>query len=280
MGAYGISTYKQEQGIPPAGTPSRFGVDRFGLTFLNPRKPQEDAIQVTTGAAGTWSITVTNDQTNAEHTVTWVTAGATVAEAAQGLADAWNADFECLNVARATFDGTDTTTLVYRSDKFSYTSVVTPAGAGAETTTSTAESGFLVEHGAWCFRTLNADIPKPDDPTDLARTLINPNTPGTLASLAGIAMRPLNNENPGPDSTITYGHYKKGEDVAVMRNGRIWVPVAVDVKPGDPVSVIVSGTDPRPGWTTTGAGLDVSSVASFLGVAAAGSRAEVRINMI
>ncbi|NKB42605.1 MAG: hypothetical protein GKR86_16485, partial [Ilumatobacter sp.] len=118
MGAYGIDTYKQEQGVVQAGTPGRFGADRFGLTFLIPRAPQSDSIDFTTGDAAAWSISVTNDQTNAVHTVAWTPAGASTAEAAAGLAAAWNADFECLNVARAVYDGADIVVLNYRSDLY------------------------------------------------------------------------------------------------------------------------------------------------------------------
>ncbi len=274
MGAFGIDNYKQEQGLVGAGTPTRFGLGRQGLTFLNPRSPQSDSIDVTTGAAGTWSILVTNDQTLESVTVTWVTAGATTAEAAAGLAVAWNADPNNLVFAQAVYDGADITVLNYRDDRFSYTAVVTEPGAGASTVTVTAESGVLQEFGAWAFRPLTAAVTAAN-----ARHLVNPSGSNVLENVAGIVIKALHVTNPDRSSTITYGHYAKGVDVPCMRRGTIMVPVAVAVKPGDAVRAIISGTDPRPGTTTNTGGVDLSSIASFISTGVAGGVAEVEITL-
>lgn len=274
MGAFGIDNYKQEQGLLPAGAPTRFGIDRRALTFLNPRSPQSDSILVTTGNALEWSILVTNVQTLESVTVAWTPAGASTAEAASGLAVAWNANPNNLKFARAVYDGASTTVLNYREDRFSYTSVVTPGGAGAETTTVTAESGVLQEFGAWAFRPLTAAVTAAN-----ARHLVNPSGSNVLENVAGIVIRGLSVENPERDSTITYGHYRKGVDVPCMRRGTIMVPVAVAVKPGDAVRVIVSGTNPRPGTTTNTGGVDLSSIASFLSVTSGAGIAEVELTL-
>ena len=271
MGEFGIDTYKQEQGRPGPGTPSRFGVDRFALSFLSPRAPQSNSIEITAGDAGNWSITVTNDDTLESVTVTW-TGDATTTATASALAVAWNASSEALNFARATYDGASTVVLGFRSDKYSYTSVVTPGGAGTETTTVTAESGFLAEFGAWSFHTAAPAT------TEAFRTLQAP-TGGTLATLAGLIVKPLHVENADPTSNIRYGHYRKGNTVSVMRKGRMWVPVGVDVTPASPVFAVTSGTSPRPGWTvTTGGDLDLSTVARFISDGKAGGVAEVELH--
>lgn len=275
MGAFGITNYKQEQGLVGAGTPTRFGLGRQGLTFLNPRTPQSDSIDFTTGAAAEWSIVVSNDQTGESVTVAWTPAGASTAEAAAGFAVAWNADPNNLNFARAVYDGADIVVLNYRSDLFSYDSTITPGGAGAETTTETVESGFLPEFGAWAWRPLTANVTAAN-----ARTLIAPDA-GTnvLENVAGIVIKSLNVENPDRASTITYGHYGKGVDVPMMRRGSIMVPVAVAVKPGDAVHAIITGTDPRPGWTTNTGAVDMSSIASFISTGVAGGLAEIELTL-
>lgn len=274
MGAFGIDTYKQEQGLLPAGAPTRFGIDRRALTFLNPRSPQSDSIDVTTGAAGTWSITVTNDQTLEAVTLTWVTAGATTAEAAAGLAAIWNIDPNNLVFATLVYDGADINVLNYRDDRFSYTAVVTEPGAGVATVTVTDESGVLQEFGAWAFRPLTAAVTAAN-----ARHLVNPSGSNVLENVAGIVIRGLSVENPERDSTIRYGHYRKGVDVPCLRRGTIMVPVVVAVKPGDPVHAIISGTDPRPGWTTNTGALDLSAIASFISTGVAGGVAEVELTL-
>ncbi len=274
MGAFGIDTYKQEQGLLPAGAPTRFSIGRNGLTFLNPRSPQSDSIDFTTGSALEWSITVTNDQTLEAVTVAWTPAGASTAEAAAGLAATWNADPNNLNFARAVYDGADIVVLNYRDDRFSYTSAITPGAAGVESTTTTAESGVVQEFGGWAFRPLTAAVTAAN-----ARHLVNPSGSNVLENVAGIVIRGLSVENPERDSTITYGHYRKGVDVPCLRRGTIMVPVAVAVVPGDPVHAIISGTDPRPGWTTNTGALDLSSIASFISTGVAGGVAEVELTL-
>lgn len=271
MGEFGIDKYKQVQGRPGPGTAGRFGVDRFELSFLSPRAPQSDSIQITTGAAGEWSITVTNNDTLESVTVTW-TGVAGTDPTALALSQAWNASTEALNYGVMVYGGTDTVVLNYRSDKYSYTSAITPAAGGAETTTVTAESGFIAEFGAWAFHTAAPAS------TEAFRTLRTP-AGGTLAELAGIIAKPLHVENPDPMSTLTYGHYRKGNQVSVVRRGRVWVPVGVDVTPNDPVFAVTTGVSPRPGWTvTTGGDLDLSSIARFISDGQAGGVAEVELH--
>lgn len=270
-----ITQYKQEQGKLTAGTPGRFDVGRQGLAFVNPISPQVDNYDVTTGdATAGWSITVTNDATLASITLTWDPPGATEADAASSFIAAWNSDPNALVFARAT-EGADSTEfdLTYADSTVAYTAVVTPAGAGAGTLTSAASSNFNQGFGFWAFRTLTANIVTDAD----ARRLVNPSGSNVLENCAGVTIKALNEENPERGESQANGFYRPGRDVPVMRRGYIWVPVTVAVKPGDAVHAIITGADA--GKTTNTGALDLSSIASFTSVAAAGENAEVELTL-
>lgn len=275
-----ITQYKQEQGPLTPGTPGRFDVGRQGLSFVNPVANQVDNVDVTTGDATTgWSITVTNNDTLASITHTWDpvdSAGAASADAddcALTFIRTWNADPNNLVFGRASQPVATEWDLTYADDA-SYTSVVSPEGAGAVTETAGSVSSFNQGFGFWAFRTLNANIVTNED----ARTLVNPET-GTnvLENVAGITIKALNEENPERGQNQGTGFYKPGRDVPVMRRGYIWVPVTVAVKPGDAVHAIIAGSNA--GRTTNTGAVDMSSIASFTSVAAAGETAEIELTL-
>lgn len=274
-----ITTYKQEQGPLTPGTPGRFGVARGALTFTNPVANQVDNVDVTTGSATVgWSILVTNTETLATITHTWDpvdsagVASATADDAALTFIATWNADPNNLVFARASQPTATEWDLTY-ADNDVYTSVVTPAGAGAVTETSAAVSSFNQGFGFWAFRTLTAGIVTTQD----GRTLVNPSGSNVLENLAGITLKALNEENPERGQNQGTGFYLPGRDVPVMRRGSIWVPVTVAVKPGDAVHAIITGSNA--GRTTNTGALDLSTIASFISVAAAGETAEVELTL-
>lgn len=268
-----ITTYKQNQGPLSAGTPGRFGVGRQGLTFLNPVSNQVDNYDVTTGDAADWSIVVTNDATLESVTLTWAVAGGTVNDVAGPFIAAWNADPNLLVFARAKAGADATEFDLTYADGGAYTAVVTPGGSGAGSLTKAASSNFNQGFGFWAFRTLTANITT----NALARTLVNPSGSNVLENCAGVAQKALNEENPERHEAAITGFYRSGRDLPIMRRGYIWVPVTVAVKPGDPVHAIITGSNA--GKTTNTGALDLSSIASFTTVAAAGKTAEVELTL-
>ena len=268
-----ITQYKQNQGPLTAGTPGRFGVGRQGLTFVNPVSPPVANYAVTTGDAADWSITVTHDGTGATFTLAWTPAGATINDVAGPFIDAWNADPNALVFARAAAGADITEFDLTYVDAGPYTAVVTPGGAGAGTLTSAASSNFNQGFGFWAFRTLTGNITTNAD----GRKLVNPLGSNVLENCTGVTIKGLNVENPERHEASTHGFYRPGRDVPVMRRGYIWVPVTVAVKPGDAVHAIVSGSNA--GKTTNTGALNLSSIASFTSVAAAGQNAEVELTL-
>lgn len=267
-----ITQYKQNQGPLTAGTPGRFGVGRQGLTFLNPVSPQVDSYDVTTADAADWSILVTNDATLENITHTW-SGNAAIDDVVSEFIASWNADPNNLVFARASA-GSDSTEFDLRyADGGAYTAVVTPGGGGAGSLTSSASSNFNQGFGFWAFRTLTANITT----NAQARTLVNPSGSNVLENCAGVAQKALNEENPERHEAAITGFYRSGRDLPVMRRGYIWVPVTVAVKPGDPVHAIISGSNA--GKTTNTGALNLSSIASFTSVAAAGETAEVELTL-
>lgn len=264
-----ITSYRQEQGPLTPGTPGRFDVGRQGLTFVNPIANQVDNVDVTTGDAADWSITVTNDATLAAVTHTW-TGSATIADVVSVFIATWNADPNNLVFARAA-EGADNTEfdLAYANGD-AYTAVVTEGGSGVAALTSAAASSFNQGFGFWAFRPLTAAVTAAN-----ARSLVNPVGSNVLENVAGLTIKALNEENPDRGTSQATGFYRPGRDVPCMRRGYIWVPVTVAVKPGDPVHAIVAGSNA--GRTTNTGAVNMSSIATFISVAAAGETAEVRI---
>lgn len=270
-----VTQYKQEQGPLTAGSPGRFGAGRQGLTFLNPISNQVDNYNVTTGDAADWSILVTRDATGETRSLTWTPSGATTSDVAQPFIDAWNADPNNLQFARARLGADATEFELVFADGLAYTTAVTPGGAGAGTLTAGASSSFNQGFGYWAFRTLNANIVTTSD----ARKLVNPSGSNVLENCAGVTIKALNQENPPTVGVApsTYGYYPAGRDIPVMRRGYIWVPVIAAVKPGDTVHAIISGANA--GKTSNTGGLNVSSIATFTSVAAAGETAEIELTL-
>lgn len=266
-----ITNYKQEQGRLTAGTPGRFDAGRQGLTFVNPIANQVDNVDVTAGDAADWSITVTNDDTLAAITQIW-TGSATIADVVSAFIATWNANPNNLVFARASEGAGNTEFDLTYANGDAYTAVVTPGGTGAVTETSAAVSSFNQGFGLWAFRPLTAAVTAAN-----ARSLVNPVGSNVLENVAGIVIKALNEENPDRGGAQSQGFYRPGRDVPCMRRGYIFVPVTVAVKPGDAVRAIITGSNA--GRTTNTGGIDLSSIASFISVAAAGETAEVRITL-
>ncbi len=267
-----ITNYKQNQGPLTAGTPGRLDVGRQALSFLNPVSPQVDNYDVTTGDAADWSITVTNDGTLASITHVW-TGSASIDDVVSVFISSWNADPNNLVFGRAKAGANSTEFDITYADGGAYTAVVTPGGAGAGTLTSAASSSFNQGFGFWAFRPLTGSIVTNAD----ARKLVNPIGSNVLENCAGVAIKAANEENPERHEPAVTGFFRAGRDVPVMRRGYIWVPVTVAVKPGDPVFAIIAGSNA--GKTAISGGVDVSSIASFTSVAAAGETAELEITL-
>lgn len=240
--------------------------DFLGQTVLNPRSPQVTTVTFTAGdATAGWTMAATNDATLASVTVTYDPAGASTAEAATALTNAWNANPLALEFARATLISASVVELRFTTDTTQFTTVSTPAGSGVAAAVNVDSTVLQIGFGHWVF----------GSPGNVW-TAITP-VGGVVETFLGCATSTFDREIPDvrTENTLIGDFYRSGDQFTVVRRGRILVPVVVDVAIGDPVHAVDAGANA--GRTAISGGLDLTAGigATFLKPALAGQAAEV-----
>lgn len=246
--------------------------------YLNAAVHQISALTVTTEAAGEWSVSVLDTVTGVTVTVAWTSAGTDAATTYQEFVDAWNADPAARVVARAYIDATSgLASLEFNIEGRAFTPSVTEAGAGAAAwATAVAATNYLAEFGTWAVRAATAGAGDPADDEAAISLASIPDSFSTIADVVGIIVRSLHNEQK-ENPAVGYDHYPPGWDVPVERRADIYVPCAVQVRPGDPVEIHNTSGSFRNGWTTTGGAGLVVPWAEFITVAGPGELAVVSL---
>lgn len=246
--------------------------------YINAAVYQISELTVTTEAAGDWTVSVLDTVTGITTSKVWTSAGTSAAVTYQEFVDEWNADPACRVVAHAYIDATTSKArLEFAISGRAYTVTVTEAGVGdAAWATSVASTNYLAEFGTWAVRAATAGAGVPVDDEAAISLASIPDAFSTLADVVGLIVRSLHHEQK-ENPTIGYDHYPPGNDVPVHRRGDIYVPVAVQVRPGDPVEIHNTSGSYRNGWTTTGGAGLVVPWAEFLTVAGPGELAVVSL---
>lgn len=251
-----------------AGQVTRFGSD-LDKTYVNPEVTQQSTVTIVTGAVGTWTTTITNDNTAESVSIDYV-GSATQSVVADNLAAAWNASGAAVQLARASVDvGTPTVVDFDHEGEDDYTVVTVEAGAGAATDAIAVAAGSLrVRHGRAVFRTATASIT-----ADNFNHIVIA-TGAALEQYSGVAMRPDGHQQTRDDPQDYFGP----GDVPVRDRGSIAVETIGATKPGDAVWVTTAAGVDQGKYGATG-DLDVSAFSNWRGVNAAAGVAELEFDL-
>lgn len=221
-------------------------------------------------AAGeTWSITVVDDLTGQEYSVSF-TSGATVALSLDAALAAVQGDAKLNSLFSGTEDGVDDLVLTARHPNRSYT-ITAEQGAGTATDTITepqAPGGDGLEFGQLVVQGAEDDSFGVVTTATVLRDIV-----GGLVRYDANHFKDLPIDDTLNDVCVVGKHYPIAEEV------EFWVEVEEAVAPGDDVWIRLDG---EPGaWraSTTGTALDVSAIARWTSSAGAGELAKVKIKI-
>jgi hypothetical protein len=244
------------------------------LSYLNPSLAQISTLTVGgTASDGDYVTTFTPSDGGAAVTitVTRATTPSTNTNLATAIAAAINASSAMLGVASAS-SASAVVTVTFRRPGITYTITTTAPGTGTLVAATTqATGGGYVRVGKFVARNTSYD-----------RQLTPIISSTTIATVVGVAERTgqiINGESFG----LTYDAYRPGDEISVIRAGRVWMIAGENVTPASTPYVWVDHTDTtHPVGTLVaaasgGKAVSAATICRVLSTATAGNLASVEM---
>ena len=244
------------------------------MSYLNPSLAQISTLTVGgTASDGDYVTTLTPSDGGAAFsiTVTRSTTPATNANLATAIAAAFAASSDALGVVTAS-PASAVVTLTFLRPGITYTITTSAPGSGTLVAATTqATGGGYVRVGKFVARNASYD-----------RRLTPITTSTTIATVVGVAERTGQILN-GASLGFTYDAYRPGDEVSVVRGGRIWMLAGEAVTPASTPYVWIDHTDTTHAVGTLvaaangGSAITAATICRVLSTAAAGSLAKVEM---
>jgi len=254
--------------FPPAqlGQIGTFGPPSIDC-LVNPLLPQISTVTVVDNDAGAYAVSIVGPEGSFSFGITVV--AQTIAQVADQLAAAAVADDDLLNIVEVTSDGVDTVTMTFLHSGVDYTVGVTSASADLTLALTQASGGSEYPLGIGIV----------DAGNKVGR---QPTTGDVALDILGISCNRsdcvLPFSMPGFASSASIA---VGGEVAVLRQGEIWVRPETAVAVNDPVycRVVATGAEVAGALRNTADGGDaVLLPGRFRTAASAGGLAKIQLN--
>lgn len=253
--------------FPPAqlGQIGTFGWENID-SLANPLRSQINTITVADNDAGTYSVTITAPE--GEFVTSRPVVAQSIAQIADELADAINDNEDLLNIVSAESDGVSVITLTFLHAGVSYTVAVSSASADLVLALSQSAGGsnFPLGIGVVDAGDKTARLPQSGD---------------VALDILGIVCNRGDVELPFQTGFDSSAQLVPGAELAVLRQGEIWVRPETAVSVNDPVycRVVATGSEQAGALRNDADGGDaVQLSARFRTAASAGGLAKIQID--